>query len=273
MATATMSELDEEIQSLIPAETEKHALVLQGVVNLEKIADAAMYLRVSAAGTDAATNVKRLKAIFEPICAARYERHKRATQLLADKIRGFEQVKRRASELIGAYDVEQERKRREEENRLQCEADAEAKRIHDEQVKLANEEGKRLSEDQALADAAELAAAGDHKAAEQVLNNPAPVPVYVPPVFTPPVILQKSVPKAAGKSSITVYDWRVKQSQKCRAVAPHKPEECSICLEEVPRQYLILDTKTIGQLVKATKEKTAIPGIDVFPSSGARFRG
>lgn len=275
MATAILGkqEIDDEIKFLVPTESESTALVLRGVVSMEKIADSAAYLRVVTAGTDAATNIKSLKAILEPICADRFARHKRATQLMAEKLQPFEEVKRKASQLIGVYDQEQERLRRAEEQRLQREAEVEAHRIADEQRREAEAEAQRLSEDHALADAAELYAAGDHKGAEAVLNHPTPIPVRDEPVYVPPVIVPRSVPKVAGKSSVTSWEWRVKQSQKCHAPAPHKTEECSVCLEEVPRQYLILDAKLIGQLVRATKDKTAIPGIDVYPASGARFRG
>ena len=274
MATAEVTpELDQELEILVPAETESTALVLQGVVSLQKITDSATYLRVVSAGTDAATNIKTLKAIFEPICAVRYARHKRATQLMAEKLQPFETVKRKASELVGAYDQEQEKIRRETEARLQREAEEEARRLQAEQQKLAEAEAKRIADEQAIADAVELEAAGDTKGAEAVLNNPAPVPIYVPPVYVPPVIVQKSVPKAAGKSSVTTWAWRVKQSPGCHAPAPHKPEECSTCLESVPRQYLILNTQMIGQLVRAMKDKTSIPGVEVVPAGGARFRG
>lgn len=271
--TATTPELDEEIQSLVPAETESTALVLQGVVSMEKIADNASYIRVVSAGTDAATNMKSIEALFKPICEQRYIHWKRATELRGLKLQPFEAVKKRASELIGAYDQEQEKIRRAEEQRLQLEAEAEARRIANEQRLLAEAEAKRIAEEQALADAVVLEAAGDTKGAEAVLNNPAPVPVYIPPVFVPPVIVQKTIPKTPGKSSVTNWAWRVKQSQKCHAPAPHKPEECSTCLEEVPRQYLILNTQMIGQLVRAMKDKTAISGIEVYPAGGARFKG
>lgn len=279
MATATMTtELDEEIQSLIPDETDSTALVLQGVVALDKIADSAMYLRVSSAGTDAATNIKNLKAVFEPICAQRFARHKRATQLMAEKLQPFEAVRKKASMLIGAYDQEQERIRRAEEARLQREAEEQAERDRKEQLALAESEAARISQERAIEDALELEAAGDHKGAEAVLNHPEPVAVYVPPAYVPPVILQKSVPKVAGKSSVTTWAWRLKRSEsalQCPSLSlpGHQEEECSICLADVPREYLVLNTKLIGQLVKATKEKTAIPGIEPYPETGARFRG
>lgn len=264
---------DEDLDSLIPSETESTALVLQGVVSLTKIADSASYMRVVAAGTDAASNIKRIEALFKPITEQRYSRWKRATELRADKLKPFEAVKKKASELVGAYDQEQEKIRRAEEARLQAEENARALREQQEQLRLAEAEAARISVDQAIEDAIELEAFGDKAGADAVLNNPVPVEVYVPPVYAAPVILEKSVPKVKGKSSVTEWAFRVKLSPKCHAPAPHNPEECSVCLEEVPREYLVLNSKMVGQLVRAMKDKTAIPGVEAFPTASARFKG
>ena len=264
---------DEDLDSLIPAETESTALLLQGVVSMEKITDGTSYMRVVAAGTDAASNIKSIESLFKPITEQRYAHWKRATELRAEKLKPFETVKKKASLLVGAYDQAQEQLRRAEEARLQAEENARAAREQEEQRRLAEAEAARISIDQALADAIELEAFGDHAGAEAVLNNPVPVEVYVPPVYAAAVILEKSVPKVKGKSSVTEWTFRVKVSPKCHAPASHNPEECSICLEEVPREYLVLNSKMVGQLVRAMKDKTAIAGIVVAPVAAARFKG
>src|SRR5437868_9583033 len=86
---------------------------------------------------------------------------------------------------IGAFDATQERLRRAEEARLQEEA-----------RKAAEAEAARLAQEQAIQDAIALEAQGDKKAAEAVLNHPAPVEVFVPPV-----VVQRQVPKMAGVSA------------------------------------------------------------------------
>ena len=264
---------DEEIQLLIPEATESTALVLQGAVSMEKISDAATYLRVVSAGTDAASNIKSIEALFKPITEQRYIHWKRATELRAEKLQPFETVKKRASQLVGAYDQEQEKLRRAEEARLQAAENARAQREQEEQRRLAEAEAKRIADEQAIQDAIDLDAAGDHEGAAAVLNNPSPVPLYVPPVYAAPVILEKAVPKVKGKSSVTEWVFRVKVSPKCQAPAGHNPEECSVCLAEVPREYLVLNSKLVGQLVRAMKDKTAIAGIEAFPNASARFKG
>lgn len=264
---------DENLDSLISAETESTALMLQGVVSMEQITDGTAYLRVVAAGTDAASNIKSIESLFKPITEQRYAHWKRATELRAEKLKPFELVKKKASLLVGSYDQAQEQLRLAEEARLQAEENARAVREQEEQRRLAEAEATRISIDQALTDAIELEAFGDHAGAEAVLNHPAPVPVYVPPVYAAPVILETTVPRVKGKSSVTEWGFRVKVSPKCHAPASHNPEECSVCLEEVPREYLVLNSKLVGQLVRAMKDKTSIPGIDVSPVAAARFKG
>lgn len=147
-------------------------------------------------------------------------------------------AKRYLSREVGTFDAEQERIRRAEEARLQEEA-----------RKQAEAEAKRLAEEQAIADAIELEKVGDHKAAQAVLENPVPVPVYVAPI-----IVQKMTPKAEGMSSATNWTFRITDETL------------------IPRDYLMVDEKKIRQVVKALKNKCSIPGVQVYPDQGARFK-
>lgn len=148
------------------------------------------------------------------------------------------EAKKYLSQQIGCFDAEQEKCRRIEEARLQEEA-----------RRQAAAEAKRLAEEQAIADAVELEAAGDKAGAQAVLNNPVPVQVYCPPVIVP-----RLTPKAEGVSTSTNWTFRVTNEAL------------------IPRDYLAVDEKKIRQVVKALKNKANIPGIEVYPESGARFR-
>ena len=150
----------------------------------------------------------------------------------------LEDAKRYLSTQIGGFDALAEKARRAEEARLQEEA-----------RKHAQAEADRLSQEQAIADAVELEAAGDTKGAEAVLANPAPVAVYVPPVIIP-----RAVPKAEGVSSSQVWKFRITN------------------VDLIPREYMVPDEKAIGQIARALKNKTNIPGVEVYPEGGARFR-
>lgn len=147
-------------------------------------------------------------------------------------------AKRYLSVQIGGFDTRVEMERRAEEARLQEQARAEAEA-----------EAKRQSEEQAIADAIELEAAGDTKGAAAVLANPVPQQIYVPPV-----ILPKQTPKTVGVSSSQVWKFRITD------------------VDKIPREFMVPDEKMIGQIVRASKSKTNIPGIEAYPEDGARFR-
>jgi hypothetical protein len=153
---------------------------------------------------------------------------------IVDKL---EAAKRYLSSAIGSFDQAQEQARREEERRIQ-------KQLQDK----AEEEARQASQEQAISDAVALEAAGDTKGAEAVLNNPVPVPVYVPPV-----ILQSEHVKTVGVASQQTWKFRITD------------------VSLIPREYMVPDEKTIGQIGRAMKEKANIPGIQFYPEGGARF--
>lgn len=175
---------------------------------------------------------------FGPMKRAAAAAHKAICSKENEVVEPLEAAKRYLSSQIGSYDQRMERERREEEQRQQKIA-----------ADQAAAEAKRLSEEQALTDAIELEAAGDKNGAEAVLNNPVPLPVFVPPVVVP-----RSVPKAQGVSSSQAWKFRVTN------------------LAAVPDEYKILDEKAVGKVVRAMKDKTKIPGIEVYPEGRASFR-
>lgn len=181
---------------------------------------------------------KQIDEAFDPQIEAFHKGHKIAIEQ-KKKFRGpvdlaISRLKLGASKFL----QEQERVRREEERRQQeiVRARAEA-------------EAKRLSEEQALNDALELEAAGDSKGAEAVLANPSPVEVYVPPIVVP-----RQVPRAEGIST--------RQNWKFRITNPSL----------VPREYLIVDEKAIGHVVRALKDKAKIPGVEVYSEDSVAVR-
>jgi hypothetical protein len=175
---------------------------------------------------------------FRPMKQAAANAHKEICAKENSVIQPLEEAKRYLSTQIGVFDTQMEARRREEEARLQEEA-----------RKHAQAEAKRLADEQAIADAIELEAAGDTKGAAAVLANPVPLAVYVPPVVIP-----RAVPKSEGVSSSQVWKFRITN------------------VDLIPREYMIPDEKAIGQVARALKNKTNIPGIEVYPEGGARFR-
>lgn len=181
---------------------------------------------------------KQIEDFFKPMKEAAFKAHREICKKETEVRGPLEQAKKYLSSQIGTFDAEQERIHREEEARLQREADAEAER-------LANLQ----AQDQAIEDAIELEAEGDTAAAEAVLNNPVPVVAQAAPV-----IVERQMPKVAGVSKSSIWKFRIDNP------------------DEVPRLLCIPDEKAIGNIVKALRGKTKIPGVTVFEDHGARFR-
>jgi len=111
-----------------------------------------------------------------------------------------------------------------------------------EEARLLREAEKKAEEEQ-LAAAVEAEAQGDSEEAGAILEEP---------VFTPPPVVEKSVPKVSGQTMSTT--WRYKITD----------------LNKIPRQYMIPDEKALNALVKAQKERTNVPGIKAYPEHKMR---
>ncbi len=189
-------------------------------------------------GRAIAGTYKRIEEWFSPMKRAAAQAHKEICNRENEALGPLAQAKLYLGQQIGRYDQEQEQLRRE------------AERAAQEQARIAAEEAaKKLAEETAIQDAIALEAAGDTKGAEAVLSNPAPQPVYVPPVVIP-----RTVPKTQGVATVQNWKFRITNA------------------DLIPREYLEVDEKKIGQVVRAMKDKCQIPGIEVYPDSSARFR-
>lgn len=176
----------------------------------------------------------KVASTFKPMKDAAFKAHRTVCdqEKLTDAplLEAESYLKRQISAFVSA---ERERARQEEE------------RLRREERERAEREAKEESERLALEDALQLEEEGEHEAAEAALASPLPVaPRYVPP---PPVA--PHVAQVAGVSMRQTYKWRV------------------IDEKLVPRQYLCLDEKAIGGVVRAMGAKTNIPGIEVYPET------
>lgn len=153
---------------------------------------------------------------------------------------------------LGVWGAEKERVRREEEAAARARAEEEAQV---ERQRLM-EEAKRQEEERRLADAQALETAGNHEAAEMVLE--APVEVEIPEVVVAPVT--RTVTKVEGAGSM-VETWKF------------EVENAS----EVPREFLLIDEQKIRRVVQAMKGDARIPGVKVYsvlePRRAARMGG
>ncbi len=192
--------------------------------------------RAAEVGCAIAALDKEAENFFAPMKQAAAKTHREICARENSVREPLKAAKAYLSNQIGGFDQRMETERRREEARLQEEARKAAEAI-----------AKRAADEQAIQDAIELEAAGDTKGATAVLNNPVPQPVFVPPVIIP-----RQVPKS-GVSGSQIWRFRIVDATK------------------IPREYLIPDEKLLGQLARAMKDKCTIPGIEVYLEGGARF--
>jgi hypothetical protein len=134
-----------------------------------------------------------------------------------------------------------ERKRQEDERRLQMSIPV-----------MANRAAEVLN-----AEFDKAVGAGDTAKAAHLLNQaslPAPTLAAMIPTPPPPAPVATAPPKIAGVYSATTWTFDITDES------------------QVPREYLMLDLKKIGAVVRAMKDKTSIAGITARPESGMRVR-
>jgi len=100
---------------------------------------------------------------------------------------------------------------------------------------------RKKAEDEQLEKARQAEARGDHRKAEAILNQP---------VIPPPVILPTQTPKINGVSFRKTWAFKVDDETL------------------IPREYLTPDLSKIGQVVRALKGQTKIPGVSVYEGTG-----
>jgi hypothetical protein len=105
------------------------------------------------------------------------------------------------------------------------------------------ERARQREEERRLQEALLAEREGNHKEAEEILAEE---------VSIPPPVREMSVPKIEGISTTTVWKWRVTDEHK------------------IPREYLRIDETRINGVVRAMKEATNVPGIEIYPESIVR---
>lgn len=206
------------------------------------VTDADSQTRASEALLAIAAMRKEIADTFKPMKDAAFKAHR----TICDQERALDAplasaeiiVKRR----IGEFVQEQQRLAREAEEQLRLEA-----------RRIADEQARRIADEQAIEQAEELAARGNMAAAEAVLSNPAPVAVpYIAPAPVAPAVAD-----VKGVGVRMEWDFRI------------------VDINLVPREYMLVNETAIRQVVKATKGKVRIAGIEPFekPVVSASRRG
>jgi hypothetical protein len=117
---------------------------------------------------------------------------------------------------------------------------AEQERIRQEEEARIRRELAKQEEEARLQAAIEAEKAGHKAEAEEILSEPVPVS---------PVILPKTTPKVEGISSREVWKFRIVDATK------------------IPREYMVPDEVGIGSVVRSTKGKVQIPGVEIYKES------
>lgn len=252
MAIATAPSTEIAIPQEFSA-TEQQGLVLVGeaellVITTDSDAQHAAGMRVAAKAF-----IENIKEITGPSVKAGLAAHRAALAVQGKLLGNAEMAVRLLDKALSGY-----QDRREAARRL---VEAEAERIRQEAQRGAEKaareaeavEQKRLEAERA-AKAMAATRAGDPAAAERILDQPVEVTrVPVAIVLAPPV--QTSAPLVLeGVSFRGGFDFEVTDDSL------------------VPREYLSVDHKKIGAVVRALKEQARIPGVRVFPKTGVAGR-
>lgn len=218
-------------------EIESKALTTVGHAKGIVVIDNGSRILAAEAGRAIAALIKEAEEFFAPMKKAAAATHREICVHEHRVLDPLEEAKKHLSLQIGTFDQRMEAERLAAEQRLQADLQ-----------RQAEADARKFAEEQALEDCYALEADGDQVGADAVLANPAPVAVYVPPV-----VLPSSVQKAKGVSSQQLWKFKITNP------------------ELIPREYLVVNEQAIGQVVRALKDKTVIPGIAVYPESKARF--
>lgn len=167
---------------------------------------------------------KQIKAYFEPMKKKASDAHKEICAKENEELAKLVPTIQYLNKQMTSWNIEQERVRQAEEIRLRREAE-------------------KAEEERRLQAAIEAEAAGAKEEATAILDEP---------IYVPPPIVEKVVPKVSGQTMTTTWKWRLKN------------------IDLVPRQYLTTDDIAINAVVRGMKNKTNIPGIEVYPDSNMR---
>lgn len=174
--------------------------------------------------------LSKIDEVFDPIIKAAHATHKSAIERKKFVSSPVEELNRNLRRLAGDYALRKEREREAEERKVR-------------------EEARRLEEERLLAEAEDLEEAGQHDAAEAILEQP----VQVAPVVTP-----AATPKVDGVSTRKTYTFRVTNPARIKAA------------------FLMPDEKRIGQIVRSMGPKAVEivgDGIVVEEKRGISVRG
>lgn len=201
---------------------------------------------------------KAAREFFAPMVRAAHLAHKEVKARENEVIEPLVKAKKALGAEMGRYQVKQEAERRAEEERIRIQQQKEAdERALVEATRLAEEakvekaarlkeaarleEAGRIEEAARMAEEAKQEEAARLEAAAKALDD---VPVVQPTV-------ERTAPKVSGTSVRTFWKFEIEDESK------------------VPREYMCVDEKAIGAMVRTKKGSTSIPGVRVYSETNA----
>jgi len=218
---------------------------------------------------------ERIRGTLKPYIEFWHQGHKAHTDLLATLDGPLEALERSMKQGLARYQREQEEARRREDERLRREAEELRRKLEEEERKrreLETAAARRRLEEEALAEAASRAAAGDQETAELILEHAVHQTKLMPesaaqvPMVVLAPVLAVTTPKLRGVAFRELPRWRMHCGHE-RADDP----TCPAC-QSVPREYLVLDSKRVQSRVNGFGVNASIPGIEVWMECATSVR-
>jgi hypothetical protein len=233
-------------------ELEAQAAAISQKIALIAITDQASF---EAAVEDRAEIKRRLGKIEEvmgPICEAAHKTWKTAVAKREGLKAPFVEADRAYARAMGAYEQEQERKRREAEEAARRDRE---RREAEDRARAAAEQDRlrREEEDRRIAAAAAAEQRGDNAAAEKILEQPLPTPTVAPrPVFVP---VAPSAPKPVAAGVSFRDNWTAKVTDLMALVQ-------AVAKGEQPITLLQVNQPALNGLARSLKGAMTVPGVE-----------
>jgi len=239
------------------------ALTIYEQAMVVKITNNESYINAGVLWKNTKDMMKEISDTFDPIIESAHLSHKKAIEQKNKYYKPLETASKSIKQLMATYDAEQERIRLAEQRRLEEEArKAEEARRQEELARLEDE--RKAEEERLLQEAIEAEANGNNDVAETIMQEieikeqeiqEEIKTVKEEPVFIPPPIVQKTVPKVNGLKYSIRWDFEVTDIMALiKAVASGK----------LPKEALQVNTTLIRQQVTSLKDAFNWPGIRTF---------
>lgn len=247
-----------------PIEVEEKALSIVDQAKAVKVIDSETYTAAGIMWKSIGDMIKEVKDTFDPICEAAHKAHKAATEKRSKYLDPLTNAQKSVKALMSAYDAEQERIRKAEEDRLRKIAeDEEKERRRAEQERLEAE--RKAEEDRLLAEAQAAKDRGDNETAELLTNaavetseaiKEQSAAIAQEPIYVAPIVVPKTTPKMAG-GPVYREVWAAEVTDikaLCLAVATGKASpEC-----------VTGNMVTLNRMAVALKGTMNIPGVKAY---------